>query len=224
MISWLKGRKIENFQNGNRAGLLIECSGIGYEVQVLAREISSINKLKDLILWVHQIQREDGSQLFGFLNKLDRDLFRKFISINGVGAQLAISLLEKNQSGELILAISNKDMYTLTACPGIGKKTSERIIIELHNKLSDLSIPSISSNENHLDLDEKLNMDLANEVRSALLNLDYENHEINKAFKELQIIPHSKPTKTKQADSSLTRLDFETLLKETLLRINKRTG
>lgn len=93
MIGWLKGEKIDVWGNGSRSGVIIACSGVGYEVQTLCRNQSKINESKELTLWIHQVQREDGSSLIGFLEKSDRNFFRKLISVNGIGPQLAISLV-----------------------------------------------------------------------------------------------------------------------------------
>ena len=148
MIGWLKGEKIQAWKNGPRSGVIVSCSGIGYEVQTLFRNQEKISSSKELVLWVHQVQREDGSSLIGFLEKLDRDFFRKLISINGIGPQLAISLLDKKEAHELIFAITNKDIKLLTSCPGVGKRIAERLVIELQSKLEEFTT-SIECFESH---------------------------------------------------------------------------
>ncbi|AAP99798.1 MULTISPECIES: Holliday junction branch migration protein RuvA [Prochlorococcus] len=222
MISWLNGLKIEIWENGTRKGVLISCSGVGYEVQLLSRSLQLLNTSKELILWVHEVHREDGSQLIGFLNKLERDLFRKLISVSGVGPQLAISLLEKNPAEQLISAITKKKIAQLTSCPGVGKKTAERLVIELQNKLSDLIGSSLKKTNNHLELEYETNV--ADEVRSTLLNLDYKNSEIEKAFLEFETSSKSIRSKAQESFEVSKGLDFETLLKETLIRINTESG
>ncbi len=223
MISWLKGEKIENWQNGTRLGVLIACSGIGYEVQLLRREIDLTNDAKELILWVHQVQKEDGSQLIGFLEKLERDLFRKLISISGIGPQLAISLLEQNPAKSLILAITNKSIAQLTSCPGIGSRTAERLIIELQNKLSELIPSEITKLDNGLSPESDPTSGLRDEVRSALINLGYKNLEIEKAFRELEVSSKFLPLKNDQDGITSENNDFSGLIKETLFIINKHT-
>ena len=76
MISWLKGKKIDTWQNGIRSGVTIACSGIGYDVQILKRNLITINNEQESILWIHQVQKDDGSFLIGFVDKKDRDFFR----------------------------------------------------------------------------------------------------------------------------------------------------
>ncbi len=225
MISWLKGEKIETWHNGNRLGVLISCAGIGYEVQLLAREIDLLKAIEtELVLWVHQIQKDDGSQLIGFLEKLDRDLFRKLISISGVGPQLAISLLDQNKAKPLIQAINNQEVAQLTSCPGIGKRTAERIIIELKNKLSGL-MPEIKVDQVKCELahKEETNSTIKNEVKSALINLGYKNMEIDNAFEELRERAKLEGSDNKHNKSLLHNAGFTELFKEILLRINKQT-
>ena len=79
MIGWLKGEKIDTWENGSKTGLILSCSGVGYEVQVLKRNLELKHDSKEITLWTHQIQRENGNFLIGFIEKSDRDLFRKLI-------------------------------------------------------------------------------------------------------------------------------------------------
>ena len=222
MISWIKGEKIDTWENGSRSGITIACAGIGYDVQVLSRNLSLINNPKESLLWVHQVQKEDGSFLIGFLDKKDRDFFRKLISVNGIGPQLAMSLLEKNQANELILAIIKKEISQLTACSGIGKRTAERLIIELQNKLSHLiqtkPINTIEKNQTQIN---NLNIELIKEVKSALINLEYKDSEIDKAFQELQLNYQFRATDDAEQKRLSENHDFESLLRETLHIINK---
>ncbi len=228
MISWLKGEKIDTWHNGTRLGVLISCAGVGYEVQLLNREIELLNTTNnEMVFWVHQIQKDDGSQLIGFLEKLERDLFRKLISINGIGPQLAISLLEQIKARKLILVINNKDIDQLTSCPGIGSRTAERLVIELQHKLSGL-IDSKSNNNKFNSVlreeeEEEKAFPLRNEVRSALINLGYKSFEIDKAFKELEKRLEFVKSEDGQKKGTSKNVDFTTLLKETLFRINKQT-
>ncbi len=215
MISWLSGEKIELWEQGNRVGILINCCGIGYEVTLLKKELESIKYQTKLILWIHQITRDDGNILYGFINKLERDLFRKLIGVSGIGSQIAISLLENNNSVNLISAIINEEIIELTKSPGIGKKTGERIILELKSKLNELveknGLNSQKSNIKATFFDEEI----SNEVRSALQNLKYEGSEIQEAFNTLSKAPKIKLQKN---------ADFQTLLKEALMLLSQETS
>ena len=94
MISRLKGQRIDTWIQGIKHGFVIECSGVGYEVQVLKRELTSFKNSGEIILWTHQVQRDDGFSLYGFQKKKERDLFRTLIGVSGVGPQIGIALLE----------------------------------------------------------------------------------------------------------------------------------
>ena len=91
MIGWLQGRHMECWTQGNRSGVLLVCAGVGYEVQLTSRHQKQLQPDSELTLWIHQVQREDGSSLFGFPSRQERDLFRLLIGVNGVGPQ-AVSL------------------------------------------------------------------------------------------------------------------------------------
>ena len=137
MIGWLKGKRIDNWQNGVREGIVIDCSGVGYEVQLIPRELSEINLHKETILWIHQIHRDEAIILFGFMNQKERNLFRSLIGVNGIGPQIGIALLEEFNSDELIAAIINCEIDKLCKANGIGKRIAERLTMELKNKLLD---------------------------------------------------------------------------------------
>ncbi len=219
MISWLKGEIIETWGNGTRSGVIVACSGIGYEVQTLYRSQAKINSSKELILWIHQVQREDGSSLIGFLEKSDRDFFRKLISVNGIGPQLAISLLENKQADELIIAITQKDIGLLTSCPGIGKRIAERLVVELHSKLKDFITSCKTIEDPESFYKKNIDEDLSSEVYSALINLGYKESEVKNAFSELEIDSRKKKFNAKKGKSK-EKLDFDALFREILLRIN----
>ncbi len=219
MIGWLKGERIESWCNGTRSGVIIACSGIGYEVQILCRDQETIDSSKELILWIHQIQRDDSSALIGFIEKLDRNFFRKLISVNGIGPQLAISLLEKKEANELISAITHKDIQSITSCPGIGNRIAERLVIELQSKLEEF-IPSIKCFKNKEVFSKgNENEKISSEVHSALINLGYEESEVNNAFSKIEL-ESFKGNKDLNESKIVEKLDFDGLFRETLLRIN----
>ena len=210
MIGWLQGKRIELWEQGSRLLLLLNCSGIGYEVQVLQREKNNIESLNDLTLWVHQVIRDDGSSLFGFTSKSERDLFRVLIAVSGIGPQLAISLLEANNASSLISAISNKDIKKLTSSQGIGKKTAERIVLELQNKLSGIS--SIEFSKTKFP-----STNIFTEIKSTLSNLEYKDHEIDQVLTRLYEIYGKE---TNPSDNQVQK-DFDLLLKEALMLLSQ---
>ena len=224
MIGWLKGEKICTWNHGSRTGLMLSCSGVGYEIQVLTRNLTSIHDSQEVTLWTHQIQREDGAFLIGFIEKADRDLFRKLISVSGIGTQSAIALLENQDANKLVDIITQKKIDHLIKCPGIGKRTAERLVVELHNKLLDFPINSaFKTNRTESYQERNLNIDIANEVKSALINLDYKETEIENAFREYEKNENSRLSKTPEDGGVPQILDFETLFKQSLIIINTDT-
>lgn len=122
--------------------VVIDCGGVGYGVIV---PMSTYGRLPDVgaavELHVHTHVREDALQLFGFASRLEKRLFLKLISISGIGPKLAVGLMSGVSAEDLVAAIAAKDVKRLTLVPGIGKKTAERIVLELSDKLLDLGVP-----------------------------------------------------------------------------------
>ena len=135
MIGWLQGERIQSWEQGGRRGVVIACGGVGYEVQLTSRDQNRQMDGAGCTLWVHQVQRDDGSTLFGFCEQQERDLFRILIGVNGVGPQMALALLDCSQVDELVAAIVDGDLKRLTQAQGVGKRTAERIAVELRDRL-----------------------------------------------------------------------------------------
>ena len=95
MIGWLQGRPMECWTQGNRSGVLLLCGAVGYEVHLTERHQQNLPADGDLNLWIHQVQREDGSSLYGFPLRQERDLFRLLISVSGVGPQAGLALMQE---------------------------------------------------------------------------------------------------------------------------------
>ena len=119
MIGWLRGERIQRWEQGGRHGLVIACGGVGYEVQLTRRDQTSLGG-DSCTLWIHQVHREDGSHLYGFPLQMDRDLFRTLIGVNGVGPQVALSLLDSCTATDLVTAIIEGDLKRLTQAQGVG--------------------------------------------------------------------------------------------------------
>ena len=136
MIGWLQGRHMECWTQGNRSGVLLVCAGVGYEVQLTSRHQKQLQPDSELILWIHQVQREDGSSLFGFPSRQERDLFRLLIGVNGVGPQAGLALLHECKPQELVAAISGGDLKRLCQAQGIGKRTAERLAVDLRTPIA----------------------------------------------------------------------------------------
>lgn len=222
MIGWLNGQKIDTWAIGSKKGALICCGGIGYEVQLIPRDEEILKSKKDLTLWIHQIFREDTTILFGFRKKSERDLFRKIIEINGIGPQIAISLLNKYEFDELIIAIKTRDISKLSKASGIGKRIAERLSIELKDKLMDFS--DIKNNlEYEKDLIEKvpLHQNIERELHSILISLNYNDSEITKALKTLSTEITANAKKSKLTLSEPIQEDIDWYLKKALILLSQ---
>jgi Holliday junction DNA helicase RuvA len=136
MIGWLQGRIGEPWREGNRCGVLLLCQGVGYEVQLNPRLWHRLPPQGgELTLHVHQSVRDDGWTLYGFDGRQERDLFRELVSVSGVGPQMALALLGTMESDELVRAIVQTDLRRLSQAPGVGKRTAERLSVELRLRL-----------------------------------------------------------------------------------------
>ncbi len=188
MISWLKGQVIQNWNYSSKKGVVIACAGVGYEVQLLSGHISAIDNSNDQEIWIHQIERDDCTNLYGFKEIKQRDLFRKLISVNGIGAQIGMALLEDFGVMDLILAIESENIKVLTKSQGVGKRIAERLTMELRNKLNEFE----SIEENNIQAKKKRNqndslLDSTQEITSILNSLGYVDEEITRAFESMQI-------------------------------------
>lgn len=186
MIGWLQGERIQSWEQGGRRGVVVACGGVGYEVQLTSRDQNGQGTGSACTLWVHQVQRDDGSTLFGFCDQQERDLFRTLIGVNGVGPQMALALLDCCRVHELVAAIVDGDLKRLTQAQGVGKRTAERIAVELRDRLGNwapLQEPSLSlvdrSDVKAIPLGEPCLRDL----QITLETLGYEDLEIRRAMR-----------------------------------------
>jgi len=118
--------------------LLIDVAGVGYEVEAPMSTFYQLPETgQELTLLIHMVVREDAQLLFGFASESERQLFRTLIKVNGVGARLALTILSGIASDDFVRAVQDSDTATLVRLPGIGKKTAERLIVEMRDRLSD---------------------------------------------------------------------------------------
>ena len=183
MISWLKGEIINTWRISSKKGVVLNVASVGYEVQLLPKQIDKVEYSKNIELWIHQINREDGTNLYGFLDIDQRDLFREIISISGIGPQIGIALLDEFEVNQLLLTIENKESSLLTKTQGVGKRIADRLIVELRSKLQ-----RFSSNK-EISLDKTKNIDsnhfskYIEEIYSILNSLGYLDNEIKDSIK-----------------------------------------
>ena len=139
MINYFKGTVASVHKGrGHRVTLVLEVNQIGYEIQILPRMVGNLPATDQVIqIFTHQQVREDQIVLYGFATAAERDLFQQLISVSGIGAQLGMALLDTLGIEELVQAIVGGNIRLLSTTPGVGKKTAERIALELKTKLSE---------------------------------------------------------------------------------------
>jgi Holliday junction DNA helicase RuvA len=173
MIGFLRGRIADKQPNT----LIVDVQGVGYEVHVPLSTFYDVGDVgADITLRVYTHVREDALQLYGFLTELERQLFERLISVSGIGPKLAIAVLSGMDPRDLLTAVQRGDVARLTAVPGIGKKTSERIVLELRDRLAQMAggAPADAAPVTGAD---RLRVDLL----SALQNLGYHRPQAEKA-------------------------------------------
>ena len=221
MISWIKGELVSSWQANNKFYILINCQGLGYEIQTLESVILDINtnkiSEKDIILWLKHIKKEDSDMLFGFNSKEQRDFFIQILNIKGIGSQIGMSLLNKFSLNQLIHAISNNDKKSISSVQGIGQKMTDRIILELKSKVIKTQIEKENLNKNNF-LEENIDLDsIFKDIDLTLQSLNYPKKEIKKLFPKLI-------NNIKNKNSSLEKdsISFENLLKEAMNYLDKQ--
>src|ERR1700751_258020 len=139
MIAHLRGRLL--VKHPNQA--IVETGGVGYEVTISVPTFSDLPAAgSEVALHVHTLVREDQLALYGFLRIAEKHLFEKLLTVSGIGPKLAITILSGMAADEMVGAIRGNDVARLTRIPGIGKKTAERMILELRDKLPETGSPS----------------------------------------------------------------------------------
>ena len=173
MITQLKGRMIEK----SPTEVVIDCNGVGYIVHISLNTYSKLTDAESITLFTHLQVKEDSNTLFGFYEKTERNLFRQLISVSGIGASIARTMLSSLSPGEIQSAIISGNTSLIQSVKGIGLKTAQRVIIELKDKVS-----SISENDNFIGSISNTNKD---EALSALEVLGYSRKNTNKIIETL---------------------------------------
>lgn len=175
MIGYLKGQLLQKKPNV----LLVDVHGVGYEVFI---PLTSFYELPgeggEVSLKIHTHVREDALTLFGFQTQREKDLFLKLISISGIGPKLAIAILSGAQVEELARAIADGNLARLTSIPGVGRKTAERLVLELKSQISPFLLPEQVQAAQQPGLISPLEED----ILSALVNLGYPRASAEKAL------------------------------------------
>ncbi len=172
MIGRLHGVIIEK----QAPDLLLDVQGVGYELLVSLNTFFAVPNIgESTTLHTHFVVREDAQQLYGFAELGERTLFRHLIKVNGVGPKMALAILSGMSASEFALSVQNNDVATLVKLPGVGKKTAERLVIEMRDRLSDIDAGVSQDN-----ITTVAQPGIAEEAESALIALGYKPQDAAK--------------------------------------------
>lgn len=172
MIGSLRGTVLERMGDTT---VLVEVGGVGYMVSVTPRTFGELEPTSSAFLHVHHHIREDAQTLYGFLDRLERDTFETLLSVHGVGPSMAIAVLSTHSPRTLVDIVATSDIASLTTVPGVGRKTAERIIMELKDKLQ---LPILDQAVSQAPT-------VAANVRDALIGLGYSADEIREVLRSV---------------------------------------
>jgi Holliday junction DNA helicase RuvA len=171
MIAHLRGKLLAKHPNQ----AIVEAAGVGYDVTITVPTFSDLPTIgAEISLHIHTHVREDVIALYGFLRPAEKLLFEKLITVSGIGPKLAITILSGMAADEMVSAIRGNDVARLTRIPGIGKKTAERMVLELRDKLPEVGTVSTPAPSTSTAAEE--------DVVSALVNLGYQRPAAEKAL------------------------------------------
>jgi Holliday junction DNA helicase RuvA len=186
MIGWLQGQLTHPWQQDKRFGLMLVCQGVGYDVQVSQRQWQQLPaEGSALSLHIHHAIREDAWILYGFGERHERDLFRELVAVSGVGPQMGLGLLGVLDPSELVQAIVQADLRRLCQAPGVGKRTAERLAVELRTRLQQRFLGQLEGKDDSDPLENGPLLPAAgrDEVQLTLAALGYEALEIHRALR-----------------------------------------
>ncbi|ABV36642.1 Holliday junction DNA helicase RuvA [Shewanella sediminis HAW-EB3] len=182
MIGRLRGLLVEK----QAPEILLEVQGLGYEVQMPLTSFYELPELnQEAIVYTHFVVREDAQLLYGFITKQERALFRLLIKTNGVGPKLALTILSGMTASEFVACVERDDIATLVKLPGVGKKTAERLLVEMRDKLKSLMEASAGSEREFMLKSNYTPAPVINTAEedaiAALLSLGYKPAQASKA-------------------------------------------
>ena len=203
---------IELWQTNQKFFILINCQGLGYEIQILESFFLKLKKNqisnKKITLWIKHIKKEDSDLLFGFTSKDQKNFFIEILNIRGVGSQIGMGILNKFSINEVINAIKTQNKKLISSVPGIGQKMSDRIILELKSKFKkEIQIEEQEEkNEDEFGIKDTEINKIVNDIQLTLKSLNYTKTEIRRILPI--IIKETDRLKIKEKNTS-----FENLLK-----------
>ena len=172
MITQIKGRLVEK----SPTEVVVDCNGIGYSINISLNTFSKIGNEENIKLYTHLIIKEDSHSLYGFFDKSERSLFKLLISVSGVGASTGRMMLSSLTPNEIVSAIMTENVQVIQSIKGIGLKTSQRVILELKDKVLSLE----GSDKQELNLNNE-----SNEAISALEVLGYSQKQTSKILSKI---------------------------------------
>ena len=212
MISWIKGEIIDTWTQSKKFYVLINCQGLGYEVQILEPLKEDFDK-NIVTFWLHQIKKEDSDLFFGFRDKEKRDFFRDLLQVKGIGPQIGMALLNKYELNQIFNSVINKDNSLFNSVPGIGQKMTERLFLELKNKIKVTA-------KMEEDFNKQINHEIRKEIKNLIDDLDLALKSLSYSSKErkktLDFILNKIDKSNLSKQKLLSSFSFEILLKESL--------
>jgi len=165
--------------------VIIDVGGVGYRLFIPLSTFYSLPETGDVSLFTHTHVREDAILLYGFLSMEEKELFGILISISGIGPKLAVNILSHIPAKDLKRAIASGDIKRLSSLPGIGKKTAERLVLELKDKVGPIhDLPEADEVQSNTSGE-----DISNDVISALINLGYKENQARKVLESMELAP-----------------------------------
>ena len=221
MISWINGDLVELWQINQKFFVLINCQGLGYEIQILEScflKLKSNNiSNKNITLWIKHIKKEDTDLLFGFTSKEQKNFFIEILSIRGVGSQISMGILNKFSINEVINAIKTQNKKLICSVPGIGQKMSDRLILELNSKFKNEILFEEEKSQDELEIKDPEIKRMMDDLQLTLQSLNYKNREIKTIY----------PIIIKEIDLLAKKenfLSFENLLKLAMNHLDKNSS
>ena len=218
MISWINGELVELWQTNQKFFVLINCQGLGYEIQILKSFFLKLktNQIsnKKITLWIKHIKKEDTDLLFGFTSKDQKDFFIEILNVRGVGSQIGMAILNKFSINEVIKAIKTQNKKLICSIPGIGEKMSDRIILELKSKFKSEMQFEEEKVKYEFEINDPEIIKMMEDLKLTLQSLNYKDKEINTIL----------PILIKEVDllsKKENNLSFENLLKLSMNYLEK---
>lgn len=200
MIGRLRGTLLEK----QPPEILLEVAGVGYEIQLPMTCFYKLPKEgEEATIYTHFVVREDAQLLFGFNNKTERALFRELLKANGVGPKLGLGILSGMSAEQFVNCVHNEDASSLVKLPGVGKKTAERLVLEMKDRLKDwgmdLFTPYTDAVVLEMQEDPTARASAQDDAIAALIALGYKANQAEKSVKAIKGVGHSSEVLIKEA-------------------------